>query len=327
MLNLNILVVSTVTWKSREAKHKRIKAIMEQGALSVSFTTELYKGQEPKITDEAIDYQWFEDTISKDAKKRGFNHVIFHFSLKEANKWGVKDSLFGRNLLDGDFFGESWIKCDENTKARFQDGAMRNRYEKDLPHEIGHELYRRSYTPLLMHDYDYKDIKNNLEQFYKDLIIKDISNTSLLASLKAKLALLIAQQAGPFFSKEYPITQAFGVPNKIYTRTLHHIGVDFACPTGTPILAPLDGQITAWGATPEVGNFVNFKTANGTYRFCHLSQMQHNGAYKKGAVIAHSGNTGKFTTGAHLHVEKWNGEVDVSKLTKDNFTQYVTNPI
>jgi len=196
MHHLNIIVVSTKTWKSRDEKHARMKLLMEAGGtLKVSFTNALYKGTQPKITDGAIDYGWFEDTLSKNAKSLGYNHVIFHFSLREASLWGITSTLFGRNLLDGDYFGESWVKCDENTKARFKDGTLRNRYEKDVPHEIGHELYRRSFTPLLMHDYDYKDIRNNLEKFYKDVRIVDVSNTGIIAILRDKLKQLLALQA------------------------------------------------------------------------------------------------------------------------------------
>jgi murein DD-endopeptidase MepM/ murein hydrolase activator NlpD len=90
-----------------------------------------------------------------------------------------------------------------------------------------------------------------------------------------------------------------------YTRM--HKGVDFAVPTGTPVMAAGAGMVKFMGWANGYGNFVlinhgnNYATAYG-----HLSRfapgMRVGAKVRQGQVFAYSGMTG-MATGPHLHYE------------------------
>jgi murein DD-endopeptidase MepM/ murein hydrolase activator NlpD len=102
-----------------------------------------------------------------------------------------------------------------------------------------------------------------------------------------------------------------------YTRM--HKGVDFAVPTGTPVMAAGAGTISFMGWANGYGNFViinhsnNYATAYG-----HLSRfapgMKRGAHVSQGEVFAYSGMTG-LATGPHLHYEIRINGTQVNPLT------------
>jgi murein DD-endopeptidase MepM/ murein hydrolase activator NlpD len=84
-----------------------------------------------------------------------------------------------------------------------------------------------------------------------------------------------------------------------------HRGVDFAAPTGTPVLASAAGRIVRAGWGGGYGNMIDIDHGRGIVtRYAHLSRMdvrvgqQVNQGQRIGAV----GSTG-MSTGPHLHYE------------------------
>ncbi len=86
-----------------------------------------------------------------------------------------------------------------------------------------------------------------------------------------------------------------------------HQGVDFAAPTGTPIMAAGTGHIEFIGNNGGAGKYIRIKHLNG-YKtsYSHLSKyasgIQKNVKVRQGQVIGYVGNTG-MSTGPHLHYE------------------------
>jgi murein DD-endopeptidase MepM/ murein hydrolase activator NlpD len=86
-----------------------------------------------------------------------------------------------------------------------------------------------------------------------------------------------------------------------------HQGVDFAAPTGTPIMAAGTGHIEFVGDNGGAGKYIRIKHLNG-YKtsYSHLSKyasgIQKNVKVRQGQVIGYVGNTG-LSTGPHLHYE------------------------
>jgi murein DD-endopeptidase MepM/ murein hydrolase activator NlpD len=90
-----------------------------------------------------------------------------------------------------------------------------------------------------------------------------------------------------------------------YTRM--HKGVDFAVPTGTPVMAAGAGSIDFMGWANGYGNFVVINHGNGyATAYGHLSRfaagMRRGSRLSQGEVFAYSGMTG-LATGPHLHYE------------------------
>ncbi|MEW6430517.1 MAG: M23 family metallopeptidase [Myxococcota bacterium] len=84
----------------------------------------------------------------------------------------------------------------------------------------------------------------------------------------------------------------------------NHNGVDYHAPVGTPVWAVADGTVSRAGYESGGGNTVCVRHAM-SFESCylHLSKMNVKVGQKvaQKTVIAESGNTGKLTTGPHLH--------------------------
>lgn len=85
-----------------------------------------------------------------------------------------------------------------------------------------------------------------------------------------------------------------------------HNGVDLPCATGSRVNAMANGVVTAVGYEPGGGNYIRIKYDNGYETFgCHLqgSTVKVGDRVQAGQQVAIADNTGKYTTGSHLHFE------------------------
>jgi murein DD-endopeptidase MepM/ murein hydrolase activator NlpD len=116
------------------------------------------------------------------------------------------------------------------------------------------------------------------------------------------------------------ISSGFGMrfhPVLGYTRM--HKGIDFAVPSGTPVMAAGAGTIQTERWESGFGNFVLLNHGNGyATAYGHLSRFAagvHRGSHvRQGQVIAYSGATG-IATGPHLHYEIRINGVQVNPAT------------
>lgn len=117
---------------------------------------------------------------------------------------------------------------------------------------------------------------------------------------------------------ELPTGYRFGQPT---TYNNFHLGVDKGNSSinGFPVFAPSDGEVVLQqkdptGKTYEGGNTVWFRDANNNvWRFMHLSRFNGGkGGVPRGTIIGFVGNTGKFTTGPHLHSDVSRLQVDIN---------------
>lgn len=132
---------------------------------------------------------------------------------------------------------------------------------------------------------------------------------------------------------QYPITQLWGNPAKMYTDLGYkgHNGIDFGCPTGTPIVACLDGIVEYAGqdSSGGIGVYLIHEKEKMRSIYWHFKNyvVRVGDKVKKGDIVGISDNTG-FSTGPHLHfglkkVKKsgkfwvndetgdgWNGSID-----------------
>ena len=98
-----------------------------------------------------------------------------------------------------------------------------------------------------------------------------------------------------------------------------HKGIDFAVPTGTPILAAGSGHIEMAGWNGSYGKYVRIRH-NSTYKtaYAHLSRvapgLRRGKAIQQGEVIGYVGSTGR-STGPHLHYEILVNNRQVNPLT------------
>ena len=90
-----------------------------------------------------------------------------------------------------------------------------------------------------------------------------------------------------------------------------HRGVDIAVPTGTTVLAAMDGTVTTATYDSYYGNYVVIEDSKGyCTKYAHMDTLSVSAgqAVKHGDTIGTTGNTGS-STGSHLHIEcLYNGE-------------------
>ncbi|WP_448583040.1 M23 family metallopeptidase [Thermaurantiacus sp.] len=86
-----------------------------------------------------------------------------------------------------------------------------------------------------------------------------------------------------------------------------HQGIDFAAPTGTPVLASAGGRVIAAGWSGGYGNLIAVQHGrNMVTRYAHLSRIhvRVGDTVSQGQRIGAVGSTG-LSTGPHLHYEVW----------------------
>ena len=103
-------------------------------------------------------------------------------------------------------------------------------------------------------------------------------------------------------------TSGFGDRRHPLLRKIRmHTGVDWAAPSGTPILAAGDGTVERVGREGGYGNYVRIRHANGfATAYGHMVRfaagVEPGVSVKQGQIIGYVGSTG-FSTGPHLHFE------------------------
>ena len=93
-----------------------------------------------------------------------------------------------------------------------------------------------------------------------------------------------------------------------------HSGIDYAAPTGTPIMAPADGVVSFAGVKGGYGNAIMLNHRKGMetlygHMSAFVSGVSAGKSVKAGDVIGFVGSTGR-STGPHLHYEvRINGQI------------------
>jgi len=104
------------------------------------------------------------------------------------------------------------------------------------------------------------------------------------------------------------LSSGFGMrfhPILNYSRM--HQGIDFAAPTGTPVVASAGGRVAQAGWGGGYGNLIVIDHGKGMRtRYAHLHRMNVKTGQQvsQGQVIGQVGSTG-MSTGPHLHYEVW----------------------
>lgn len=116
------------------------------------------------------------------------------------------------------------------------------------------------------------------------------------------------------------ITSYFGVrEHPIFHLQREHKGIDYAAPSGTPVLAISEGRVTSVGWKSGYGKVVEIKHSDKySSLYAHLSKyaakLETGQHVERGQVVAYVGRTG-VATGPHLHFELHVDDVPVNPLT------------
>lgn len=111
------------------------------------------------------------------------------------------------------------------------------------------------------------------------------------------------------------IKPADGLVTRGFNRELSHFGIDFSMPVGSVVRASASGIIVFADYTINDGYKMIISHSKGYFTvYKHLSQVlkKERDFVKQGDIIALSGNTGKLTTGPHLHFEIWKYQTPIN---------------
>lgn len=106
-----------------------------------------------------------------------------------------------------------------------------------------------------------------------------------------------------------------GIIGKEFQPARGHMGIDFAVKEKTPVAAAQSGVVLFADYTFKFGYTIIIQHKNGFtthYKHCSALLKKERDIVKAGEIIALSGNTGKITTGPHLHFEIWKNNEPVN---------------
>ena len=130
-----------------------------------------------------------------------------------------------------------------------------------------------------------------------------------------------SRRSSGFGMREHPILQTMRA----------HMGVDYAAPVGTPVIAVADGVVAESSFQGGYGNMVVIQhNANQSTAYAHLSRMnvRKGQTIKQGDVVGAVGSSG-LSTGPHLHFEfRINGRhVDPLTLAQQGSAEPVSSAL
>lgn len=102
-----------------------------------------------------------------------------------------------------------------------------------------------------------------------------------------------------------PVT---GVITQNFKPERGHLGIDYGVVSGSPVYASSGGMVVFADYTAEDGFMIIINHDNGyitIYKHCSSLLKKQRDFVKQGELIALSGNSGKNSTGPHLHFEIW----------------------
>lgn len=110
------------------------------------------------------------------------------------------------------------------------------------------------------------------------------------------------------------IKPADGFISRGFLSSKGHMGIDIVLREGSEVYASANGYVIYSNFNIDDGNMLIIAHSNGyltIYKHCSMILKRERDNVIQGELIALSGNTGKITTGPHLHFEIWKDGIPV----------------
>jgi len=129
------------------------------------------------------------------------------------------------------------------------------------------------------------------------------------SGMEPTFASMVAADEGTRLSVVFPaMMPAQGYLTRGFDAEQRHFGIDIAGKTGTPVVAAADGYVVFSGWTYQDGHVLILSHSGGflTYYKHNQSLLKSANIFvRRGEPIALLGNSGRTSSGPHLHFEVW----------------------
>lgn len=146
-------------------------------------------------------------------------------------------------------------------------------------------------------------VHQSVDQMTRDANDQKNSFNVLLKFLKEQKSIIAATPS--IWPVQGWVTSEFGYRSSPLNRVREfHKGIDIATRVGVQIVAPADGIISEVSYSHEIGHIVKIDHGHGmSTLYGHLlkSVAKQGSIVKRGDLIGYVGNSGRSTTGSHLH--------------------------
>lgn len=166
---------------------------------------------------------------------------------------------------------------------------------------------------------DLEDIQNQNERLKRIIIGKDTVSQDP-AKTGGSVYIIFKRLLNRYFSESEPsfIKPLSGFVSQEFNPESGHYGIDIAAKTGSPFVATENGYVifadftVNYGFTLIIGHDKNYISI---YKHCSALLKTERDFVMQGEVIGLIGNTGKHTTGPHLHFEIWQNGTAIDPST------------
>ncbi|NJO01047.1 MAG: M23 family metallopeptidase [Bacteroidia bacterium] len=187
--------------------------------------------------------------------------------------------------------------------------STRNQYVDNISKLlVGDVTYMKDDQPLE----EPTDKKNKIKKTRKDSINIDYleqADIRLREELEGSRAVLTSfSGAGKNIEDLFLFSPLSGIVSEQYNAGNAHYGVDIVSEKDEPIKSVSDGTVVMASWTDDTGYVIAVQHQAdliSVYKHCSSLLKKSGDFVKAGEIIAIIGNTGKFTTGPHLHFELW----------------------
>lgn len=163
------------------------------------------------------------------------------------------------------------------------------------------------------------DIENDVRQ--RDIVQEEYSTLNQARGTQGDISrqenvdtLRWRTQSGNYLPLTMPV---LGYQTKQYTGEQHHEGIDIVAKEGSPVVAAANGTIIYSDWTLDDGMMIIIAHGAGlttVYKHNKALLKRRGAIVKRGETVALLGNTGRTSTGPHLHFEVWNNGIALNPM-------------
>jgi len=195
-----------------------------------------------------------------------------------------------------------------------QQSEIQNEYLVNIKKLLGGDVqYMKTDNP-----YQRKDRSDTIKTIEKPKSAEDV-NIDYLSKADLRLREEMEKKSGRLGSNKSKVSNSSledihlfkpikGIVSEKFDAKKNHLGIDIVAPKDEPIKATAEGTVVMASWTEDTGYVITLQHEGGlisVYKHCSKLFKKNGEFVKSGEVIALIGNTGKFTTGPHLHFELW----------------------